>query len=181
MSIKRVFWGIRVTIFRIIVLIIVISTIEHFTHPQQAPLQPVATEPKRSADPTADASNAIRAQYNRYCKALDAKEINGVMAIFASDFVETGFEPGKTTYAQYRAQRLKWFASNDSIQSHVDINSIQITGDTATVHIHEGDAVTEPVKLKNGLIQGSIGDSWRIETWKKKEGVWLLSRSKMGK
>jgi hypothetical protein len=38
MSIQRILWGLRVMIFRIIVFIIVISTIEHFTHTSdQAP------------------------------------------------------------------------------------------------------------------------------------------------
>jgi len=133
-----------------------------------------------AVDPNVAIQKAIQAQYSKYCKAQNAKEIDGVMAIFASDFVRTGFRQSKTTYAQYRAQKLKWFANIASIQSHVDINSIQITGDTATVHIHEGDLETEPVKLKNGLVEGSIGDSWRIETWIKKNGVWLLSSSKMG-
>jgi hypothetical protein len=133
-----------------------------------------------SADPTADVRKAIQAQYSKCCKAQNAKEINGVMAIFASDFVETGFQPGKTTYAQYRAQRLKWFASHDTIQSHVDINAIRLTGDSATVHIHEGDAVTDVAKSNDKVIHGGIFNSWRVETWNKKKGVWLLSTSKMG-
>ncbi len=144
-----------------------------------AGLLPLSGSPA-CADPTADARKAIGTQYNKYCKAQDAKDIKGVMAVFSNDFVERDSSGHKSGYAQYRAQRLKFFASSGPINSHVDIDSISCTNDTAILQIHEGDFVMEKAVSRGGARSISIGDSWRKEKWVKKSGVWLLIASSIG-
>ncbi len=54
MSIKRIMWGLRVTIFRMVVLVIVISAIDHF---MQAP--PPHVETSRAASPKLTPPNNV--------------------------------------------------------------------------------------------------------------------------
>src|ERR1700722_17111655 len=89
------------------------------------------------ADAVSDARKAIQVQYDRSNSAAARKEIKGSMAIFTLDFVQVDRKGVEHDLPDVREHTLKVFELSTSITGTTAIQTITVSGSTATIRVKE--------------------------------------------
>lgn len=124
----------------------------------------------RAAD---DARPAIEAQYAAYDRAYAAMDLDGFMAVFASDGVWVGRDGKPLTVAELRGAMAAAFPSISKAQSQTRITSFSMDADSAIAETDRSERYTMRV---NGAELLATSRSTSRDRWAKRPEGWRVVR-----
>ena len=128
------------------------------------------------ADATSDARRALQTLYDKTNVAAAKKDLNGVLAYMAPDFVATGEKGEKRTVADLRAQLSQIFPLLQSWRGGSRIQQVTIKGNAATVLVKENvRMVMVNPQTRQKAVLDSMGTS--RDVWVKQGSGWRMKQS----
>ena len=134
--------------------------------------------PSARADATSDARRTLQTLYDNMNKAAAKKDLNGVLAYTAPDFVATGVKGEKRTMADLRAQLTQIFPLLQSWSGASRIQQVTLKGgSTATVVVREN---VRMVMVNPQTGQKAVLDSTGTsrDVWVKSGNGWRMKQSR---
>lgn len=130
-----------------------------------------------SADKTADAKKAIQAAYNAENAAAARKDLKGIFASYAPDYVEVSQTGRTTTLTEEKTKARQALSLVKSAKANSVIQKIKLKGKQAVVSVKEHNelVVDNP---RTGQPAKMVIDSVSEDTWTKSGKSRLKKRSK---
>lgn len=131
------------------------------------------------ADATSDAKAAIQAAYNNETAAMIKKDVKGIVAVYASDYVEIEKDGKKSTLAELKQQMQQLFPSLRNVKATQSVSKVTLKGSQATVlsrqHL-EATFINPQTKKNQSLVAtANLEDLWV----KSGKSTWLKKQSKV--
>lgn len=135
-------------------------------------LLPICTLRQASASP---ASDAIHAVYARLDAAYDRRDVPGILALYAPDFVR--YEASSTqNLAQTRQRLVDGLAETQTAKAITRIKSLTVKGDQVEATVVQRVDVTFPKPLPD-LLPPYFKVEVSQETWRRTASGWLLTKT----
>lgn len=129
------------------------------------------------ADATSDARKAIQANYNADSAAAKRKDVNGLFAHTANDYVSTDTRGKKLTLADAKKGVPALFKAVKELDSVSKIKSIQLKGNTASVTVNES-VTMKIVHPQSGFLTTLQVEETNADVWVKTAKGWMKKSSK---
>lgn len=136
-------------------------------------------------DNSAAARKQVEAAYAKLNAALERKDVNGTLALYAPNFQSIGDKGGKGSLATLKKTWQREFALIQSVRSTSTIRTFSLKGNRATarVHLHKEAVVMNPQtdQLVTVVSDAEMEDVWvqGASGWRKRQSRTLSIRRKI--